>query len=157
MNEVQFYNDLSDRLGLPRAATKEGWLSVGRVLAPVACHRFYEFGVAFYGIESTAPAAAVPVEEAKEDNKVSVAEIFKRGLRGATVILNGEVGTAADAAMIARDGPAKPAVAAIPSAPQPPAKPAMSGLTLSPDLRATSHLVEPVHGSVALVRELRNR
>lgn len=94
----------------------------------------------------------VPVEEAKEDNKVSVAEIFKRGLRGATVILNGEVGTAADAAMIARDGPAKPAVVAIPAAPKPPAKPAPSGLTLSPDLRATSHLVEPVHGSAALAK-----
>lgn len=30
--------------------------------------------------------------------------------------------------------------------------PAPRGLTLSPDLRATSHMVEPVHGSVALAK-----
>lgn len=50
---IRFYNDMSDELGLPRAATEEGWARVGRKLTPTKLHRFYELGLAFYGIEST--------------------------------------------------------------------------------------------------------
>jgi hypothetical protein len=55
-----------------------------------------------------------------------------------------------DRKMIERDGPARPAPIATPAPAAPTALPALPGLTRSPDLRHSTHLVEPQHGSAHL-------
>lgn len=144
MNATRFYNDLSDRLGLPRAATKDAWAEFGRVLAPTACHRFYEFGVPFYGIESTALAQEVPLEEAKEPLTLGAI------LREAMVRQQAAAQPDPNAAMIARDGPAKDkAQGVLIVAPVSTAKPAIASLTRSPDLAESRHQVSPRHALAA--------
>lgn len=57
-----------------------------------------------------------------------------------------------NAAMIARDGKAKPVSAVVAAQPASTAKPPIAGLTLSPDLRDSSHQVSPGFGSAFLLR-----
>lgn len=137
----RFYNDLSDRLGLPWAALREGWEAFGRRIIHNARPRFMEFGYPYYGIESTEVVPAVKQGPAK-----SMTPTLDKL----------EAEHDANAAMIARDGPAKPRIT-VDKWPRldalqvrdpftaSTAHPSPFASFRSPDLCACTHQIDPAH------------